>query len=545
METAGIWNQLGNTYYQTGSLDKAADAYQKAIDQGSNSGWLLSNLATIYIKKQRYNDAVPLLMKCLEVFSDPNDLASTWGNLGTTYRQLNEHGKAIQAFQKADEIMPTRTGSKDLVLNRIGLTNQRKNEFVESQAGEWEWNRSSSAGSETTEVDGFHFSGDNAELTLDSAKNQVATLPAEKGKDAHVWNELGLVLFKVGAYDDAIDAYQKAIAYEPKLGYIYSNLAQVYVVQGKLAEAIELYEASLNLLTNDKEKAVSWSRLGDIYRQMGNTEQAEASYNLADALNWAQSANQNEYCRLKLDQIVSSADETRKKEDIEELSMSIRLHGMIEPLVVCPGRNMPGKYMLISGGRRLEAARRLGLTEVPVLVRQASSQEMLELSINSNIHSLAVNPLELANQYRCLANEFDLSIEEIAERVGRTCHSIANAMQISDAPVGIKAAAEVTAPALSENQPTPAVNPQPAVEMDPQPEVEPAAVFADAPEPEAVQAQADAETKQLWYMAAEDQAATGEPEVKSSKKMSLLERARQMLSCNPHFTRNWISSSSR
>ena len=118
-------------------------------------------------------------------------------------------------------------------------------------------------------------------------------------------------------------------------------------------------------------------------------------------------------------------------------------------------------------------------------------------------------------------------------------------MQISDAPVGNKAAAEVTVPALSENQPAPAANPQPAVEMDPKPEVEPAAVFADAPEPEAVQAQADAETKQLWYMAAEDQTPTGEPEVKSSKKMSLLERARQMLSCNPHFTRNWISSSSR
>ena len=60
-------------------------------------------------------------------------------------------------------------------------------------------------------------------------------------ESANVWNELGLVLFKVGAYDDAIDAYQKAIAINSKVGYLYSNLGQVLSIQGKLVEALQQY----------------------------------------------------------------------------------------------------------------------------------------------------------------------------------------------------------------------------------------------------------------------------------------------------------------
>ena len=117
-------------------------------------------------------------------------------------------------------------------------------------------------------------------------------------------------------------------------------------------------------------------------------------------------------------------------DEIGDLAQSIRIFGIIQPLLVCPGRNESGKFTLISGRRRLEAARMAGLKEVPVIVRKATNQEILELSISENIHHLAVTPFDLAHSYMRMANEFELSIEEISTRISRSCHSVANTMKM-------------------------------------------------------------------------------------------------------------------
>ncbi len=103
-------------------------------------------------------------------------------------------------------------------------------------------------------------------------------------KNAHVWNELGNVYFNTSAFDDAIVAYSKAIELDRWFAWPYSNLALAYVQRGRFVEAILLYQRSIELFTSDKDKAVSWNRLGNVYRRLNDYENAIAAYQRADAL---------------------------------------------------------------------------------------------------------------------------------------------------------------------------------------------------------------------------------------------------------------------
>ena len=103
-------------------------------------------------------------------------------------------------------------------------------------------------------------------------------------KNAHVWNELGNVYFNTGAFDDAVVAYSKAIELDRWFAWPYSNLALTYVQKGRFVEAILLYQRSIELFKSDKDKAVSWNRLGNVYRRINDYENAIASYQRADEL---------------------------------------------------------------------------------------------------------------------------------------------------------------------------------------------------------------------------------------------------------------------
>jgi tetratricopeptide (TPR) repeat protein len=103
-------------------------------------------------------------------------------------------------------------------------------------------------------------------------------------KNAHVWNELGNVYFNTSAYDDAIVAYSKAIELDRWFAWPYSNLALAYVQKRRFVEAILLYQRSIELFTSDKDKAISWNRLGNVYRRLNDYENAIAAYQRADAL---------------------------------------------------------------------------------------------------------------------------------------------------------------------------------------------------------------------------------------------------------------------
>ncbi len=103
-------------------------------------------------------------------------------------------------------------------------------------------------------------------------------------ENAHVWNELGNVYFNSGACDDAVAAYGKAIELDRQFAWPYSNLALAYVQKNRFAEAILLYQRSIELFAADKDKAVTWNRLGNVYRRLNDYANAIAAYQTADDL---------------------------------------------------------------------------------------------------------------------------------------------------------------------------------------------------------------------------------------------------------------------
>jgi ParB family chromosome partitioning protein len=124
---------------------------------------------------------------------------------------------------------------------------------------------------------------------------------------------------------------------------------------------------------------------------------------------------------------------------LAELAASIREHGVIQPLVVSPV-NSEGKHVLIVGERRLEAARSIGLQSVPVIIRHASDQQTLELALIENIQREDLNPLEEADAYRQLIDDFNLSHDGIALQVGKSRVSVTNTLRLLNLPESVKQA---------------------------------------------------------------------------------------------------------
>jgi ParB family chromosome partitioning protein len=136
--------------------------------------------------------------------------------------------------------------------------------------------------------------------------------------------------------------------------------------------------------------------------------------------------------QINLATIVPSALQPRKdfgREALQELIDSIRQHGIIQPLIV---RQAGARFELIAGERRWRAAQEIGLTEVPAIIRKANDLEVLELSLIENLQRADLNPIEEAQGYARLANEFGMRQEDIALKVGRSRAAVANALRLLD-----------------------------------------------------------------------------------------------------------------
>lgn len=124
--------------------------------------------------------------------------------------------------------------------------------------------------------------------------------------------------------------------------------------------------------------------------------------------------------------------------ELDELIQSIREHGIIQPLIVTKATD---GYELIAGERRLRSARQLGLTEVPVVVREATTEQAkLELALIENIQRQDLNAVELARAYKQLAEEFNLNQEQLAKKLGKSRPVITNTLRILQLPNTIQEA---------------------------------------------------------------------------------------------------------
>ncbi len=157
----------------------------------------------------------------------------------------------------------------------------------------------------------------------------------------------------------------------------------------------------------------------------GNTEQAEGSVTF-----------------IGVDKVAANPRQPRAQidpADLTDLAASIREHGVLQPLIVMPGPG-PEHYTLIAGERRLRAAQLAGLTSVPALIRPATDEQLVELALIENVQRADLSPLETARAYSQLAEEFGLTHEEIALRVGKSRPAVTNTLNLLTLPEKVQAA---------------------------------------------------------------------------------------------------------
>ena len=139
--------------------------------------------------------------------------------------------------------------------------------------------------------------------------------------------------------------------------------------------------------------------------------------------------------KLRIMEIEPNHNQPRKDFDekaLSELAESIEQHGVLQPLVVRPLAN--GSYQLVAGERRWRAARIAGLTEVPVVIKELTDEEVIEIAMIENLQREDLNPLEEALGYRYMMDELKITQEQAAEKVGKSRPAVANALRLLKLP---------------------------------------------------------------------------------------------------------------
>ncbi len=143
------------------------------------------------------------------------------------------------------------------------------------------------------------------------------------------------------------------------------------------------------------------------------------------------------YRQLPIEFIEANPRNPRKSfgaEDIQDLANSVREKGVLQPIVVRPCENKPGRYEIVAGERRWRAAQRASLHEVPVIIKDLSDGEALEIAIVENVQRTDLNPLEEAEGYKELISRFDYTQDQLSKVIGKSRSHIANTIRLTKLP---------------------------------------------------------------------------------------------------------------
>lgn len=162
-----------------------------------------------------------------------------------------------------------------------------------------------------------------------------------------------------------------------------------------------------------------------------------------DAVEAPVSRTDKRYFQAAIEDVYPSPEQPRRRfedSELDELAQSIRTYGVIQPLIV---RARPGGgYFLIAGERRWRASQRAGLERVPVVVQEVAAREAFERALVENLQRSDLNPIEEAEAYRRLADEFRYTQEQVAERVGKDRTTVTNALRLLRLPPHVRTMVE-------------------------------------------------------------------------------------------------------
>ena len=341
-----VWNDLGCVYIEAKKYDEAVNATAKAIELDRSFGWAYSNLGLAHASNEKVEESIPFYLKSLDLLQDEKQRNLTWNRLADSYRLMNDYENAIRAYQKADSsktgIPPldnngvdapqldsisdvntateTDTNIPEQIIEESSVENLVTQAEIDPEAETpyWVFQSTNQRDDVTTHLfqKPSHLFGSKLDTSIvhpatstqeigdpsmqmilpfisnkevsrqiTSPKVDASLTPDAKASHARIWNEKGNILLREGSFEDAIAAYNKAIKYDRSFGWSYTNLGIAYLQLGKYAEAVLLLQKSLELLKTDKERAVAWNELGNLYRCLNDYHNAVVSYQKADELN--------------------------------------------------------------------------------------------------------------------------------------------------------------------------------------------------------------------------------------------------------------------
>lgn len=332
-----IWNDLGCVYLDANRYEDAIEAFSKAIELDRGFGWAYSNLGLAHTRHDQIQASIPLYLKSLDLMVDEKQRSLTWNRLANAYRLLNDYENAIKAYQNADHTPAPTSASKDLepvpalatepqlevepsqpVASSVSAPSAepapQPTSKIEEERPYWIFQNTAENTQPNTvftcdpqaldtvlapNPNNEEIGGLSMQMTLPfvmfnpfktkpetfkPAKFFEVAAPTVEQSSAADWNEKGNLLALAGAYEDAIQAYNKAIKLEHSFGWSYCNLGITYLHLGRYAEAILLLQKSLELLASKQDRAIAWNELGNLYRSLNDYHNALAAYQKADEL---------------------------------------------------------------------------------------------------------------------------------------------------------------------------------------------------------------------------------------------------------------------
>ena len=311
------WLRLSELYTKKCQYQKAIDACEKVLAFDAENAEIWHALGVLHIRTETFEDAVNALSKAVE--NNPNH-GKTYLELGMAYSKLGRYRDSIPHYLESISLLETRKEkeiAREQMENAISAlrelstarttrqTDEQKAMTLSQISASWFYYKYAE------EITTISFSSNNhpnapVKQQLDKGERKMPCIlpssskdhtqvkvkpisahPQAKGSesaDPHVWNEKGNIYFNNKAYEEAINAYTIAIELDPDFGQPYNNLALIYFIQGNYAESILHYQKSVNLLTTDRERAIAWNGLGNVYRRIKDYENARIAYQNATEL---------------------------------------------------------------------------------------------------------------------------------------------------------------------------------------------------------------------------------------------------------------------
>ena len=280
-----FWNALGNIQYHMKDYSDAVRSYYHVVSLEKAFGWSYANMALIYVQACQYEKATLLLTQSIKVFQNNFDKAHAYYRLGKVHQLLGNFIDSAHAFRQAlllfdDNNFLEKHISYPGPIHFGAPMREDSGEkmpipsFSVANTHFWAPKEKLSKGKELPQT--------HEKVPLKAHKKVLTT--KQQMYSISYWLELGAFYVKNRMYDLAEDAYRVAMEREPENGWAYYNLGRVYMFMGLYGDAVPLYEESIQLFTDKKDKALSWNQLGNAYRRLNEPSLAVAAYERAQVL---------------------------------------------------------------------------------------------------------------------------------------------------------------------------------------------------------------------------------------------------------------------